>query len=45
MPTTLFLLLGDTIEPSVSDPSEPAARPTAMETPLPELDPDGSPFG
>lgn len=45
IPTTLFLLLGDTIEPSVSDPSVPAARPIAAEIPLPLLEPEGSTSG
>jgi len=45
MPTLLFLLLGKTIEPSVSDPRDPAARPIAVATPLPELEAYGSALG
>lgn len=45
IPTMLFLLLGETMEPSVSDPREAAASPTAIATPLPELEPEASPFG
>ena len=42
IPTRLFLLLGDTIDPSVSLPSAAAARPILLPIPLPELEPDGS---
>lgn len=45
MPTMLLWLLGEMIDPSVSDPSDPAASPIAIATPLPELDPDGFPSG
>jgi hypothetical protein len=45
IPTTLFLLEGDTIEPSVSEPREAAVRPIAVQMALPELEPDGSAIG
>ena len=45
MPTRLFLPLGHTIDPSVSEPSAAAASPIALATPLPELEPHGSPKG
>ena len=45
MPTRLFLPLGHTIDPSVSEPSAAAASPIALATPLPELEPHGSPRG
>ena len=45
MPTKLFLLLGETIEPSVSLPSAAAVKPMDVPIPLPELDPEGSPNG
>lgn len=45
IPTKLFLLLGLKIDPSVSLPRAPAARPIAELIPLPELEPDGSAFG
>lgn len=45
IPTKLLLLLGDTIDPSVSDPNAPAVRPIEVPIPLPELDPEGSPKG
>ena len=38
-------LLGHTIDPSVSEPSAPAASPIALAIPLPELEPHGSPRG
>ncbi len=45
MPTKLFLLLGERIDPSVSLPSVPAASPMAALMALPELDPEGSALG
>ena len=45
IPTRLFLLLGDTMLPSVSLPSAAAARPIALPIALPELEPDGSACG
>ena len=45
MPTTLLRSPGHTIEPSVSVPSAAAASPTATATPLPALEPCGSPRG
>src|ERR671938_1556252 len=41
MPTTPLAPEGDTIEPSVSVPSAPAARLAAAATAEPELEPDG----
>ena len=45
MPTKLLNSLGDTIEPSVSEPKAAAQRPIAVPMPLPELEPDGFPRG
>ena len=45
IPTRLFLLDGLIIDPSVSVPSAPAARPIAEEMALPELEPLGSALG
>lgn len=45
IPTTLFLLEGDTIEPSVSEPRDAAVRPIAALMALPELEPEGSAMG
>jgi hypothetical protein len=45
IPTRLFRLPGETIEPSVSVPSDAAASPIAEATPLPELEHEGSPSG
>src|SRR5206468_9663344 len=41
MPTSPFVVAGDTIDPSVSVPTAAAARLAAMAAPEPELDPDG----
>jgi hypothetical protein len=41
MPTTLVAEAGLIIDPSVSEPSVPAARPAAAAVPEPELEPDG----
>ena len=45
IPTKLLISLGDTIEPSVSEPKAAAHSPMAVPIPLPELDPEGSPRG
>lgn len=45
IPTTLFALLGSTIDPSVSVPSVAAVSPIAAAIPLPKLEPDGLPSG
>ena len=45
MPTTLLLLEGQVILPSVSVPSVTAANPIEAATPEPEEEPHGSAFG
>ena len=45
IPTTLFMDAGDVIEPSVSVPIVPNARPSEADTPLPLELPEGSWFG
>jgi hypothetical protein len=45
IPTTLLLLEGHVMLPSVSLPSVTAASPIAAATPLPDELPHGSPFG
>ncbi len=42
-PTTPFTLLGDRIEPEVSDPKVPAAKAIDAATPDPDDEPLGSP--
>jgi len=45
IPTTLLLLEGHVILPSVSEPSVTAANPMEADTPEPAEEPQGSAFG
>lgn len=45
IPTTLFMLAGDMMLPSVSVPSVTAARPIDAAMAEPDEEPPGSPFG